>query len=224
MSDIPSHPGIRLSLADLRLNYARESLSETDVSPDPVVQFGRWFDQAREAELIEPNAMALATVSAEGRPSARMVLLKEIEDGDFVFYTNYQSRKGHDLAASPYAALVFYWAELERQVRVEGEVKKVSRAQSEAYFATRPRGSQLGAWASRQSEIAAGKAELERKLAERGAQFPAPVSVPTPEYWGGFRLKPVRMEFWQGRPDRMHDRLQYSYVEGGPWRIDRLSP
>ncbi len=224
MSDIPSHSGIRLSLADLRITYARESLSEADVRADPIAQFKHWFDQALEAQLIEPNAMALATVSSNGRPSARMVLLKEIDGRDFVFYTSYESRKGLELAANPYAALVFYWAELERQVRVEGEVKKVSRAQSEAYFATRPRGSRLGAWASRQSKVVGGKAELERRLAELETQFKGSGSVPAPESWGGFGVNPARIEFWQGRPDRMHDRLQYSLQEDGSWRIDRLSP
>ncbi len=223
MSEI-SHPDNRLSLADLRLTYAREGLSESDTSPDPLVQFNHWFGQALEAQLIEPNAMTLATVSPAGRPSARMVLLKEIDGRDFVFYTNYGSRKGRELAANPYAALVFYWAELERQVRIEGEVGKLSRAQSEAYFATRPRGSQLGAWVSRQSQVVGSKAELERKLAEMEAQHQGSGQVPAPEYWGGFRVKAAKIEFWQGRPDRLHDRLQYSIKEDGSWRIDRLSP
>lgn len=224
MSDMRQYEGIRLSLADLRLTYARESLSEAGVNADPIVQFRHWFGQALEAELIEPNAMTLATVSADGRPSARMVLLKEIEGRDFIFYTNYESRKGRELAANPYAALVFYWAELERQVRIEGEVGKVSRAQSEAYFGTRPRGSQLGAWASSQSETVASKADLERKLAELQVLYPGSAPVPTPGFWGGFRLKPVTIEFWQGRPDRLHDRLQYSLLADGSWRIERLSP
>lgn len=224
MSDIPEHPGVRVSLADLRLTYARESLSEADVNPDPIVQFQHWFDQALEAQLIEPNAMALATVSYDGRPSVRMVLLKEIDGRDFVFYTNYESRKGQELAGNPYAALVFYWAELERQVRIEGEAGKVSRARSEAYFDTRPRGSQLGAWASCQSQVVGSKADLERKLAGLEAQYQGYAQVPAPEFWGGFGVKPVRIEFWQGRPDRLHDRLQYSFREDGSWRIDRLSP
>jgi len=224
MSNTPPQHGRRPSFADLRLTYARESLSEADVGPDPIVQFKHWFDQALDAQLIEPNAMALATVSPEGRPSARIVLLKEIDGSDFVFYTNYESRKGQDLAANPYAALVLYWAELERQVRIEGEVRKVSRAQSEAYFNTRPRGSQLGAWASRQSQVVGGKAELERKLAELEEQYQDSRLVPAPAFWGGFRVKPERIEFWQGRPDRLHDRLQYSLLADGSWRIDRLSP
>jgi pyridoxamine 5'-phosphate oxidase len=224
MSDIPERHGIRLSLADLRLTYARESLTEEDVSSDPIVQFKHWFDQALESQLIEPNAMALATVSPEGRPSARMVLLKEIDGRDFVFYTNYQSRKSTELAANPYAALVFYWADLERQVRVEGDVAKVPRARSEAYFNTRPRGSQLGAWASRQSQVVGSKAELERNLAVLEAQYQGHGQVPAPEFWGGFRVKPERIEFWQGRPDRLHDRLQYSLEGDGCWRIERLSP
>ncbi len=223
MSEI-SLPDMRLSLADLRLTYAREGLCEADASPDPLVRFNHWFGQALEAQLIEPNAMALATVSPAGRPSARMVLLKEIDGRDFIFYTNYGSRKGRELAANPYAALVFYWAELERQVRIEGEVGKVSRAQSEAYFATRPRGSQLGAWVSCQSQVVGSRAELERKLAEMQAQYQGASQVPVPEYWGGFRVTAARIEFWQGRPDRLHDRLQYSIKEDGSWRIDRLSP
>jgi pyridoxamine 5'-phosphate oxidase len=224
MSDIPEHPGVRLSLANLRLIYARETLSEAAVNPDPIMQFKHWFDQALEAQLIEPNAMALATVSADGRPSARMVLLKEIDGRDFVFYTNYESRKGRELAANPYAALVFYWAELERQIRIEGEAGKVSRARSEAYFDTRPRGSQLGAWASHQSQVVGSKADLERKLSELRAQYQGSAPVPAPGFWGGFRVKPVRIEFWQGRPDRLHDRLQYSLTEDGSWRVERLSP
>ncbi len=224
MSDIPERPGVRLSLADRRLTYARETLSEVAVNPDPIVQFQHWFDQALEAQLIEPNAMMLATASPDGRPSARMVLLKEIDGRDFVFYTNYESRKGQELAANPYAALVFYWAELERQVRIEGEAGKVSRAQSEAYFETRPRGSQLGAWASHQSQVVGSKADLERKLAELQAQYQGSAPVPTPEFWGGFHVKPVKIEFWQGRPDRLHDRLQYCLTADGSWLIERLSP
>jgi len=224
MSETPPYLGIRLSLNDLRVTYARESLSETDVNPDPIVQFKRWFDQAVDAQLIEPNAMTLATVSPDGRPSARIVLLKEVAGRDFVFYTNYESRKGQELAANPHAALVFYWAELERQVRIEGLVEKVSRAQSEAYFDTRPRGSRLGACASRQSQVVSGKGELERKLAELEAYYLGVERVPAPEFWGGFRVKPIQLEFWQGRPNRLHDRLQYSLREDGSWRIDRLSP
>ena len=224
MSDIPHGPGIRLSLADLRVTYARESLSEADASPDPLVQFKHWFQQAVEAQIIEPNAMTLATVSLAGLPSARIVLLKEVEGRDFVFYTNYESRKGQELAANPHAALIFYWAELERQVRIEGGVEKVSRAQSEAYFDKRPRGSQLGAWVSGQSQVVQSKAELERKLADLEACYRSSERVPAPGFWGGFRVKPVRIEFWQGRPDRLHDRLQYSLREDGSWRIDRLSP
>ena len=224
MSKTQPHPDVRLSLADLRVTYARESLSEADVSADPILQFQHWFDQAIEAQLIEPNAMTVATVSQDGLPSARIVLLKEVEGRGFVFYTNYESRKGRELATNPHAALIFYWAELERQVRVEGSVGKVSRAQSEAYFDTRPRGSQLGAWVSRQSHAVASKAELERKLTELEAHYKGSERVPAPEFWGGFRVTPVRIEFWQGRPNRLHDRLQYSLREDGSWRIDRLSP
>jgi pyridoxamine 5'-phosphate oxidase len=223
MSDRERNPGINLSLADLRVTYAREALSENDVNPDPIVQFQHWFDQAVAAQIIEPNAMTLATVSPDGKPSARVVLLKEIEGRDFLFYTNYESRKGRELSANPNAALVFYWPELERQVRIEGEVGKVQRSQSEAYFATRPRASQLGAWVSSQSRVLSGRDELERKLAELESRYEG-TPVPAPGFWGGFRVKPLRIEFWQGRGSRLHDRLLYSVKAGGSWSIERLSP
>ncbi len=223
MSDIERHPGINLSMADLRVMYAREALSENDVALDPIVQFKHWFDHAVSAKIIEPNAMTLATVSPEGRPSARIVLLKEIEGRDFLFYTNYDSRKGQELSANPNAALIFYWPELERQVRIEGEVGRVRRSQSEAYFATRPRASQLGAWVSSQSRVVSSREELEQKLAELEARYEG-APVPAPDFWGGFRVKPLRIEFWQGRRSRLHDRLLYSLEDTGSWRIERLSP
>jgi pyridoxamine 5'-phosphate oxidase len=224
MSETQPHPGARLSLADLRVTYTRESLTEANADPDPIVQFNRWFGQALEAQLREPNAMTLATVSQDGRPSARIVLLKEVEGRDFVFYTNYESRKSREMAANPHAALIFYWAELERQVRVEGGVERVPRAKSAAYFDTRPRGSQLGAWASSQSQVVGNRAELERKLAALEANYEGCEKVPAPEFWGGFRVKPVRIEFWQGRSNRLHDRLQYSLRKDRGWRLERLSP
>jgi pyridoxamine 5'-phosphate oxidase len=224
MNNTQHQPGIRLQLADLRATYSREILSEDAVNPDPLVQFRLWFDQAVAAQLIEPNAMTLATASLDGRPSARLVLLKEVDGRDFLFYTNYESRKACELGANPFAALVFYWAELERQVRVEGSVERVDRARSEAYFATRPRASQLGAWASAQSRVVAARGELEGKLTELAARFEGSDEIPTPAFWGGFRVKPLRIEFWQGRRNRLHDRLQYGLGDDGSWRIERLSP
>jgi pyridoxamine 5'-phosphate oxidase len=206
----------------MRREYIREALAEADVDADPVVQFGRWFEQATHAGLLEPHAMNLATATPDGRPSARMVLLRGFDERGFCFYTNYESRKAAELAANPMAALVFWWGELERQVRIEGTVERTSRAESEAYFASRPPGSQLSAAASPQSRVIADRAVLERRAAELATAVPDG-QVPLPDFWGGYRLAHEVVEFWQGRPNRLHDRLRYRRV-GDIWRIERLAP
>lgn len=212
-----------IELAKMRLSYSRESLTESQANPDPIVQFQEWFQQAAAA-LTEPNAMTLATVSPAGQPSARVVLLKGLEEGDFIFYTNYESRKGRELDENPRAALVFHWPELERQVRVEGSVRRVSSGQSDAYFASRPRGSRLSAWASEQSAPVTGREELEDRLSRLERRFEGAEAVPRPPYWGGYALRPESIEFWQGREDRLHDRLVYLRAAGGAWIRSRLAP
>jgi pyridoxamine 5'-phosphate oxidase len=203
----------------------RAGLSETDAERDPFRQFGRWFDDALAAKLPLPNAMTLATVTPQGAPSARIVLLKGVEDGGFVFYTNYLSRKGRELSARPVACLVFQWSDLERQVRIDGAVEPVSAAVSDAYYATRPAGARLSAWASAQSEKVASRKVLEtamRAVRSRYADDP-----PRPAHWGGYRVVPQAIEFWQGRADRLHDRLLYTRREAGTeaaWTIERLAP
>jgi pyridoxamine 5'-phosphate oxidase len=213
-----------LKIADLRTEYMREALDEARVAPAPLQQFERWFDEAVRASLPEPNAMTLATVGADGKPAARIVLLKGFDERGFVFFTNYASRKGGELAACPDAALLFFWAELERQVRIEGTVAKVSDAESAEYFASRPRPSQIGAWASPQSEPVANRPALEARYAVAEAQYRG--VVPRPPYWGGYRLAPALLEFWQGRPSRLHDRIRYTRSRAHPerWDIDRLAP
>ena len=206
----------------MRSDYTREALAEADVDADPVVQFGRWFEQAEQAGLLEPTAMTLATATPDGRPSARMVLLRGFDERGFCFYTNYESRKGIELAANPRAALVLWWGELERQVRIEGTVTRTSREESEAYFHSRPPGSQLSAAASPQSRVIEGRATLERRVAELATGSPDG-KVPLPEFWGGYRLAHEVVELWQGRPNRLHDRLRYRRV-GDAWRIERLAP
>ena len=206
----------------MRQEYTREALAEADVDADPVVQFGRWFEQAEQAGLLEPTAMTLATATPDGRPSARMVLLRGFDERGFCFYTNYESRKGGELAANPRAALVFWWGELERQVRIEGRVERTSRAESEAYFRSRPPGSQLSAAASPQSRVIQDRAVLERRVAELAADS-ADGQVPLPDFWGGYRLTHEVVEFWQGRPNRLHDRLRYRRAGDG-WKIERLAP
>ena len=211
-----------MNLPDLRQEYGRESLNEADLSPYPIEQFRLWFDDAVARGLTEPNAMTLATASAEGRPSARIVLLKGYDSRGFSFFTNYQSRKGMELAENPFAALVFFYPTLERQIRIEGRVQPISSEESDAYYLSRPVGSRLGAWASHQSQVIADRSTLDHRLAElerRAASEP----FPRPLHWGGFRVVPDVLEFWQGRPNRMHDRLRYRATETG-WLIERLEP
>ena len=209
------------SISDLRRDYALARLDEASVAPDPLVEFARWFEEAVKAEARDPNAMTLATATADGVPSARIVLLKGFDDRGFVFFTDYRSRKGTELARNPRAALVFYWPELERQVRITGTTSQTDRQESEAYFRSRPRGSRLGAWISHQSEIIESRQQLEAQIPELERRYPD--DVPLPPYWGGFRLLPDAIEFWQGRTSRLHDRLRY-LREGERWRIQRLSP
>jgi pyridoxamine 5'-phosphate oxidase len=208
-------------VASLRREYADRGLAESDLAADPTTMFARWFDAARAAGLYEPNAMVVATVSPDGQPSSRMVLLKGFSDEGFVFFTNLRSRKGEDLAAEPRCALLFPWHPLERQVRVEGPASLLPPADVAAYFATRPRGARLGAHASHQSRVVASRAELDAAYAAAGEAYPD--EVPVPEEWGGYRVRPEVVEFWQGRPGRMHDRLVYRR-SGDDWRTDRLAP
>jgi pyridoxamine 5'-phosphate oxidase len=210
-----------MNIADIRKEYQLASLEETGVARTPLEQFGKWFNEALSAKLPEPTAMTLATADAAGRPSARIVLLKGFDAQGFVFYTNYESRKGRELAANARAALLFHWVELERQVRIEGQVEQVSPAQSDDYFRTRPYASQLGAWASPQSEVVKSRGELERRIGEIAGRYGK--DVPRPPHWGGYRLVPQRLEFWQGRPSRLHDRVCYR-LDAEKWVIERLAP
>jgi pyridoxamine 5'-phosphate oxidase len=212
------------NIADLRKDYTLQGLHETDIDINPFVQFKRWFDEARAAQLTEPNAMTLATTTQDGQPSARIVLLKNFDVRGFVFYTNYNSHKGQELAENPQAALVFWWAELERQVRVCGHVEKVSDLESDEYFYSRPVSSRLGAWASEQSEVIENREVLEQQFEELKSKY-LNQDVPRPPHWGGLRVIPTEIEFWQGRPSRLHDRLRYTLnEEDGSWKIERLSP
>lgn len=210
------------SLADLRKDYSLAGLLEKDLARDPFRQFDAWFREAEAAKLNEPNAMTLATASADGTPSARTVLLKGVDGRGFVFFTNYESHKGRDLAANPRASLLFPWLELERQVIVCGTVAKVSREESDAYFQSRPIGSQLGAWASAQSTIVPSRELLEANLKAIKDRY-AGCAVPTPPHWGGYRVSPTTVDFWQGRRNRLHDRLRYRRTSDG-WVIERLAP
>jgi pyridoxamine 5'-phosphate oxidase len=208
-------------LADLRKSYMKGNLSEEDVKANPIDQFHIWFDQAQHAELPEPNAMTVASVDTNGKPSARVVLIKEVTQDGFVFFTNYESRKGQALTANPHAALLFFWPELERQIRIEGSVTKLSPEESDAYFHSRPLDSRIGAWASPQSQVITSRTQLVTKAAEYALKFA--LNPPRPPHWGGFRVKHEVLEFWQGRPSRLHDRIQY-VLEDGQWKIQRLAP
>jgi pyridoxamine 5'-phosphate oxidase len=235
-----------MSLSNLRREYNLTGLRRKDLEADPILQFKRWFEQARGArasglvrrfcvrlykrlllmsgaELLDLNAMTLATADKEGRPSARVVLLKAVDDRGFIFYTNYESRKGQELAENPQAALVFYWSDQERQVCIAGEVSKLPPAESDAYWGSRPRGSNLGAWASKQSAVVRDRAALEARWKQMEIQYPGE-QVPRPAFWGGYVLSPKRIEFWQGRPNRLHDRFWYTRQADKTWVIERLSP
>ncbi|HEY9825493.1 MAG TPA: pyridoxamine 5'-phosphate oxidase, partial [Stenomitos sp.] len=212
-----------MNIADLRRDYACLTLDVHQVDPNPIHQFKVWFNQALEAEVLEPNAMTLATVGADCKPSARIVLLKDADDRGFVFYTNFHSRKGQELAQHLDAALVFWWGELERQVRIEGTIAFVTEAEADAYFQSRPRGSQLGAWVSQQSQVIPDRQTLEQRLEELQQHY-ADQPIPRPPHWGGYRLSPHTIEFWQGRSNRLHDRLCYRLIHANEWSLQRLSP
>ncbi|MES2935790.1 MAG: pyridoxamine 5'-phosphate oxidase [Pseudomonadota bacterium] len=217
---VASTPSV--NLADLRIDYSHASLSETDVLANPTAQFNKWFEEAIKADIAEPNAMTLATVAANGRPAARIVLIKDVDQRGFSWYTNYDSRKGHELLDNPHAALLFFWPELQRQVRIEGRVERVAAAESDAYFAIRPLKSRLGAIASAQSMPVPNRATLEARMAQVEAEYGD--QPPRPAHWGGYRLVPDRMEFWQGRPSRLHDRIEFLLQADGTWLTQRLQP
>jgi len=210
-------------IADIRKDYQMQSLLETDVAAEPFEQFNRWWDEAIKSELDEVNAMTLATASASGMPSARIVLLKSFSADGFVFFTNYNSHKGKELEENPYACLVFFWKELERQIRITGTIEKVSGTESDEYFNSRPIGSRIGAWASPQSSIIPSRETIEKNIVKYEGAF-AGAEIPRPPHWGGYIVKPTVVEFWQGRPKRLHDRIQYSKTEDGNWGFERLAP
>jgi pyridoxamine 5'-phosphate oxidase len=210
-------------LQRLRKEYTRAGLAEADADPDPVEQFRKWFGEALAANLHEPNAMTLASATLDGRTSARVVLLKGYDERGFVFYTNYEARKSRELEENPRCTLVFYWGELERQVRIEGRAKHISGEESDEYYRSRPRGSRLSAWASAQSRPVEDRGILEKRLRELEAKYEGR-EIPRPPFWGGYRVEPGAVEFWQGRENRLHDRLLYSRLDSGGWRMERLQP
>ena len=212
----------KTNLQNLRQDYRAASLSEDDVLTDPILQFEKWFADAVDAKLYEPNVMTIATADSDGKPSARIVLLKGFDENGFVFFTNYDSKKGKDLVENPQAALVFFWAELERQVRIEGVVSKIDEAVSEAYFHSRPIGSQIGAMASAQSTVLSDRSLLEQRVVELSAQYEGK-EIPKPTNWGGYLVEAKQIEFWQGRSSRLHDRIVYNFIDGS-WVISRLAP
>ena len=207
-----------------RKEYDRGSLDEATVERDPIMQFAAWYDAAVATGIPEPEAMTLATATGAGRPSARIVLLRSFDARGFCFFTNYDSRKGRELTDNPHAAITFHWAELERQVRIEGRVERTTAAESDAYFQSRPSGSRIGAWSSPQSRVIPDRATLEALVARYAAEHPDENAIPRPPHWGGFRLVPERIEFWQGRPSRLHDRLRFVRRADGSWQLDRLAP
>ena len=211
-----------MNLADLRREYTQAGLRRAELDPDPLAQFQKWFQQAHDAGVLEPSCMTLATADQDGRPSSRVVLLKNVDERGFSFFTNYESRKGRELAENPRAALTLHWREPERQVCVIGDVTKLAREESEKYFHSRPRGSQLGAWVSHQGEVIADHSVLEAELVVLEKKYPD--EVPLPPYWGGYVLAPLEIQFWQGRPNRLHDRFRYTRQPDGGWKIERLAP
>ncbi len=210
------------SIADIRKDYRLHTLNEADAAPDAIEQFARWWNDALQSEISEVNAMTLATATSDGMPSARIVLLKSFDKNGFVFFTNYGSHKGKELYENANAALVFFWKEIERQVRIEGTVEKTTAAESDAYFFSRPEGSRIGAWSSPQSEVIAGRQTLETNEQLYKEKFTN--SIPRPPHWGGYRVMPLKIEFWQGRSNRLHDRLLYTKTNEGSWKVDRLAP
>jgi len=210
------------SIADIRKEYKMQTLLETDVDADPIMQFSKWWDEALRSDIDEVNAMTLATATADGMPSGRIVLLKEYNAQGFVFFTNYKSHKGAEMEENPKACLVFFWKELERQVRIFGTVEKIAASASDAYFSSRPHESQIGAWASEQSTVIEDRAVIEERSAKYQQQFGE--NVPRPDWWGGYLVKPTTIEFWQGGPGRLHDRILYSREGEAGWKIDRLAP